>query len=86
MLFMFCGIDLLIVQCVVWEFVQVELVDYKYVMVLYDYQVNLYVYISVCVVFRLGKCLNLCKNDLYCWCEIFVEKLRGYGVEVEVIW
>jgi hypothetical protein len=77
------GTDPLIVQRAAREFVQAELADHKFVMVLHDHQANPHVHISVRAESKHGKRLNPRKADLHRWRETFAEKLRGWGVEAE---
>jgi len=77
------GTDPLAVQRAARDFVQEELKDHKYVMVLHDHQANPHVHISLRAESKHGKRLNPRKADLQRWRETFARRLREWGIDAE---
>ncbi len=83
MLSMPAGTDVRVLQQAAREFAKAELANHLYVMVVHTHQANPHVHISMRAEGRDGKRLNLSKEGLRQWREVFAERLRAWGIEAE---
>jgi hypothetical protein len=65
------------------SFARAQLWNHRYVMVLHTHQANPHVHLAVRAEGKDGRRLNPRKADLRRWREVFADKLRERGIEVE---